>query len=191
MRDDASTGGAETPWRLEADRIAIDCGAAPGLLLLRLRADDAAARAAAAAALGTTLPRGPATPVASPGLTLYWTAPDAVLIDAGTAEARAALQARLAPALCGHHAALVALGHARCRATLRGPGAGRLLAKGTGLDLDPERFPAGTAALTRLALVTVLLHRLDDTPCFALYADRAAETYLRAWLTDAARDLAP
>ena len=25
----------------------------------------------------------------------------------------------------------------------------------------------------------------------ALFADRAAETYLRAWLTDAARDLAP
>jgi heterotetrameric sarcosine oxidase gamma subunit len=191
MRDDDSIGGAQTPWRLDVAGIAIDCSAAPGLMLLRLRADDDAAREATAALLGAALPRGPAAPVAACGSTLYWTAPDAVLIDAGTAEARAALQARLAHALAGHHAALVPLGDARCRATLRGPGAGRLLAKGTGLDLDPDHFPAGAAALTRLAMVTVLLHRLDDTPCFALYAERAAETYLRIWLTDAARDLAP
>ncbi len=161
---------------------------APGLIVLRLRADDADARAALAAALGAALPTGPARPTVAAGLRLYWTAPDSVLLDVGPDDV-AAWIARLASALAGRHAAVHALGDARTRFVVAGTAARGVLAKGTGIDLDPRSFPVGGAALTRLAQIPVLIACTHAEPSFAILAERPLETHLWTWLVDAARSL--
>jgi sarcosine oxidase subunit gamma len=161
---------------------------AAGLIVLRVRADDVEARTAAAAALGAALPTGPARPIGATGLRLYWTAPDAVLLDVGQDEV-AAWTSRLARALAGRHAAVHALGDARTRFVLAGSGARGVLAKGTGIDLDPRSFPIGGAALTRLAQIPVLIECTHAEPVFALLAERPLEEHLWTWLVDAARSL--
>jgi sarcosine oxidase subunit gamma len=177
--------------RIDAAGVSLSRAAAPGLVVLRLRAGDTAARGAAAALLGTALPSGPAHPVLGAGLDLYWTAPDALLLDAGDADAARALVERLASGLAGHHAACHALGDARTRFSLAGPAARVLLAKGTGIDLDPRVFAPGMAALTRFAQIPALLVFRGEAAGYALLADRPLETYLWDWLADAARSLAP
>ncbi len=161
---------------------------APGQVLLRLRAVDHETRNAAAAALGAALPTGPARPTTATGLRLYWTAPDTVLLDAGQDDG-ATWIARLASGLAGRHAAVHALGDARTRFVVAGAAARDVLAKGTGIDLDPRSFPVAEARLTRLAQIPVLIECTHAEPVFAILADRPLETYLWAWLVDAARSL--
>lgn len=177
--------------RFEAPGLALTETSAAGLVVLRLRADDDAARAAAAAILGVGLPAGPARPVLGAPHDLFWTAPDAVLADAGTASAAAALVDRLRTGLVGHHAACHAIGDSRARFDIVGAGARGLLAKGTGIDLDARAFGPGSAALTRFALLPVLLVCRDAAPGFSVFADRPVGAYLRDWLVDAARGGAP
>lgn len=177
--------------RFEAPGVVLAEAPASGLVVLRLRADDLAARAAAAAILGVRLPAGPAHPVLGAPHDLFWTAPDAVLADAGTASAAAALVDRLRAGLAGHHAACHAIGDARVRFDVAGAAARGLLAKGTGIDLDARVFAPGTAALTRFALLPVLLVCRDATPGFSIFADRPVAAYLWDWLVDAARGGAP
>lgn len=161
---------------------------APGLIVLRLRADDHDTRRAAADALGAALPTGPARPTVATGLRLYWTAPDTVLLDAGQDDV-AAWVARLASGLAGHHAAVHALGDARTRFVAAGSAARGVLAKGTGIDLDARSFPIGGTALTRLAQIPVLIECTHVEPIFAILAERPLETHLWTWLVDAARSL--
>ncbi len=60
-----------------------------------------------------------------------------------------------------------------------------LLATGTGIDLRPARFPAGTCCRTRLGQVaTVIVSEAPDV--FDLYVDRSYETYLTDWLAESA-----
>lgn len=168
----------------------LQLGRAPagGLVVLRLRADDVEARAVAAAELGATLPTSPARPIAGRGFRLYWTAPDAVLIDVGQDDA-AAWATRLRRALDGRHATVQPLSDARTRFIVAGSAARAVLARGTGIDLDPRSFPIGGAALTRLAQIPVLLECTHEEPVFAILADRPLEEHLWDWLVDAAQSL--
>lgn len=168
----------------------LQLGRAPanGLIALRLRADDLEARTAAAAALGAALPTSPARPIGATGLRLYWTAPDAVLLDVGQDDVDGWTK-RLAAALDGRHAAIHPLGDARTRFIVAGTAARRVLAKGTGIDLDPRSLPIGGAALTRLARIPVLMECTHAEPVFAILAERPLEEHLWAWLVDAARSL--
>jgi heterotetrameric sarcosine oxidase gamma subunit len=118
---------------------------------------------------------------------LFWTAPDAVLADARSAAAAAALVDRLRVGLAGHHAACHAIGDARARFDVTGAASRGLLVKGTGIDLDARVFAPGTAALTRFALLSVLLVCRDAAPSFSIFADRPIAAYLWDWLVDAAR----
>lgn len=161
---------------------------ASGLIVLRVRANDVETRTAAATALGAALPTGPARPIAATGLRLYWTAPDTVLLDVGQDDV-AAWTARLARALAGRHAAVHDLGDARTRFVVAGSAARGVLAKGTGIDLDPRGLPIGGAALTRLAQIPVLIECTHAEPIFAILAERPLETHLWTWLVDAARSL--
>jgi sarcosine oxidase, subunit gamma len=172
----------------KAAGLQLGCAPAPGLILLRLRADDVEARAIAAGALGVALPTDPARPIGATGLRLYWTAPDAVLLDVGQDDVERWID-RLTGALDGRHAALHALGDARTRFIVAGSSARQVLAKGTGIDLDPRRFPVGGAALTRLAQLGVLIECTHDKPVFALIVERPVEDHLWSWLVDAARSL--
>jgi len=177
--------------RFESPGLVLTRAPAPGLVMLRLRAGDAAARAAAAALLGTGLPAGPAHPVLGAPQDLFWTAPDAVLADAGSAVAAADLVDRLRAGLVGHHAACHAIGDARVRVDVTGVASRGLLAKGTGVDLDARVFGPGAAALTRFTLLSVLLVCRDAAPSFSIFADRPVAAYLWDWLIDAARGGTP
>jgi len=172
----------------KAAGLQLGCAPATGLIQLRLRADDVGARAIAAGAIGAALPTGPARPIGATGLRLYWTAPDAVLLDVGHDDVRAWIT-RLARALEGRHVALHALGDARTRFIVAGSAARRVLAKGMGIDLDPRGFPVGSAALTKLAQLTVLIECTHDEPVFALLAERPVEEHLWSWLIDCAHSL--
>lgn len=177
------------PSRFEVPGLVLTRAPAPGLIVLRLRADDAGARTAAAAALGAALPPGPARPVLGPPRDIFWTAPDAFLLDAGSAEAAAGLACELRAALAGRHAACHPIADARACFGVAGAAAAGLLAKGTGIDLDPRVFVPGSAALSRLASLPALIVRRDAAPAFAIFVDRPAGTYLWDWLTDAARSV--
>lgn len=73
--------------------------------------------------------------------------------------------------------------------TLQGPATRAALAKGCGLDLHPERFPAGHCARTRLAQLAVIVDCVDPAPRFDLYVGRSYVKYLMSWLNDAAVEL--
>lgn len=158
---------------------------ADGLIILRLRADDILAQAAVARALGSGLPQTPRQPLETAAFRIFWTAPNAWLIETRSGDA-AALAARLSEALADQHAAVVEASDARTVFRISGAAARRLMAKGTGIDLHPRAFKAGEAALTRFAALTVLVHQISDEPAFVLYAERPAEDYLWTWFTDAA-----
>lgn len=59
-----------------------------------------------------------------------------------------------------------------------------LLAKGCGLDFDPEAFPPGRCARTRFAQVVVILKCLEES-VFELAVARSHANYLHGWLVDA------
>ncbi len=59
------------------------------------------------------------------------------------------------------------------------------LAEGCSVDLDGKAFPSGRYALTRLQHLSVIIHRLDDTPRFRVLVDRSVARFLRDWLMGA------
>ena len=59
------------------------------------------------------------------------------------------------------------------------------LAEGCSVDLDDKAFPSGRYALTRLQHLSVIIHRLDDTPRFRVLVDRSVARFLRDWLMGA------
>jgi sarcosine oxidase, subunit gamma len=69
---------------------------------------------------------------------------------------------------------------------VQGPATRELLAKGCGLDLHPQTFPAGRCARTRFAQIPVIVECLDESARFGLYVARSYHNYLYAWLNDAA-----
>ena len=56
------------------------------------------------------------------------------------------------------------------------------LAEGCSVDLDGNAFPSGRYALTRLQHLSVIIHRMDDTPRFRVLVDRSMARFLRDWL---------
>ena len=58
------------------------------------------------------------------------------------------------------------------------------LAEGCSVDLDDDEFPVGRYALTRLQHLSVIIHRLDDTPRYRILVDRSVAQFLRDWLGD-------
>jgi sarcosine oxidase subunit gamma len=68
---------------------------------------------------------------------------------------------------------------------IAGPGARRLLATGSGIDLRPESFPVGSCCRTRLAQVAaVIVAEAPET--YDVYVDRSYGTYLSDWLAESA-----
>lgn len=168
-----------------------------GLLAIRVRADDATARRAVGEALAMTLPTTPSRPSFAATRRLYWTAPDAILLDLDASIGAQALAIDLTSRLASHHVALHDVGDARTRIIVSGKNARTILAKGTGIDLDPRCFPPGAAALTRFAgLTTLLVHQggAEDgssEPRYELLIDRPTADWLWTWLLDAAREFEP
>jgi sarcosine oxidase subunit gamma len=163
-----------------------------GIVNLRIRRDDAEARAAFEAAFGFALPAEPNTAAGSGGTTALWLGPDEWWIlapgaepDAGQAGAR-----RLHEALGGHLCAITDVGESRTCIQVAGPRARDLLQKGSPLDFHPRAFTPGTCAQSVLAKATVVVHLVEDGgadgPAFDIYVLRSFADYLWRWLEDAA-----
>lgn len=66
---------------------------------------------------------------------------------------------------------------------IAGPGARDLVAAGCGLDIRPEKFPAGNCCRTRLAQIAAII-AAEGPEQFDIYVDRSYEVYLGEWLRD-------
>ena len=90
--------------------------------------------------------------------------------------------------LAAQNIALVDLTDGMSTLEVQGPATREILAKGCGLDLHPQTFPAGHCARTRFAQIPVIVECLDESESarFGLYAARSYHNYLCAWLNDAA-----
>ena len=62
------------------------------------------------------------------------------------------------------------------------------LAEGCSVDLDGKAFPSGRYVLTRLQHLSVIIHRLDDTPRFRILVDRCVARFLWDWFMCAIPD---
>jgi len=158
-----------------------------GVVNLRVRRDDPAARQALEDALGTTLP-GVSGTAAAGELTVIGLGPDEWLVVGGEGPAVAA---RLERGTAGHFVGITDLGENYATLLLTGPRAREVLAKGCPLDLDASVFKPGDAASSLVAKATVVLRLLADGPdgaVFHLLVRRSFAEYLYRWLEDAGRE---
>lgn len=90
-------------------------------------------------------------------------------------------------AIPGAIASIIDLSSSRTRLSLAGAAAADVLLKGIPIDLAPDRFPAGSVAVTGVHHTPILLHRtaLDR---FEIYAMRTFALTVLEWLTDAAME---
>lgn len=56
------------------------------------------------------------------------------------------------------------------------------LAAGCSVDFHDSEFPTGRYVLTRLQHLSVIIHRLDDTPNYRILVDRSVAQFLWGWL---------
>jgi sarcosine oxidase, subunit gamma len=172
----AGTAGVtlyERPWR--------------GQLVLRGDIDSRAFVSALGRVLGVSAPRTPNTVKKKDDTAILWLGPDEWLIVVpGGREAK--LSAELRKALARQHTALTDVSDSRVVIGLTGPHARDVLMKGCSLDLHPRAFAAGHCAQTRLARAHMLLHQLDESPAYDVYAHRSFADYVWRWLENAAEE---
>jgi heterotetrameric sarcosine oxidase gamma subunit len=93
--------------------------------------------------------------------------------------------AALWQAACAHVGAAVDLSSGLTALHLSGPQVRELLSRGCRLDLDPEVFPAGSAAATIMAQVAVILAVLPSG--LVLLTPASTARHLREWLASTAK----
>jgi sarcosine oxidase subunit gamma len=154
---------------------------------VRIEPDSAGARGIDEA-LGARLPRKVGETSHSGGHTALWLGPDEWLVvseaDAGT------LVDQLREAAGGTTAQVLDLSANRTVIELTGPGARSVLEKGCPADLHPRTFRDGSAIVTSLARVPVLVWKVDAER-FRVMPRASLARYVAAWLLDAVREFAP
>ncbi|GAA3710679.1 sarcosine oxidase subunit gamma [Zhihengliuella alba] len=139
---------------------------------------------------GLPLPSGVGEVTGDPaGLHLLWLGPDEFLAvdvsrrqEPGEADAPAA-------ALAGLPGQVVDLSANRTVLVLGGANARAVLEKGCHLDLHPRVFSVGTAVLTQIGPVPVILHRTAEQE-YRLYPRASFADYTVRWLVDAMAEFA-
>lgn len=154
--------------------------------ILRARGE---AMAAAAAPLGTKLPRLACRAAQAGSMAALWLGPDEWLLLAPEAEGPA-LAERLNAALAGLPHSLADVGHRQGGLLLSGPAATLVLNVGCPLDFDPDAFPIGMCTRTVLAKAEIVLWR-TGAEAFRVEAQRSFLPYVQGFLTEAAREFAP
>ncbi len=160
----------------------------PFLTMVGLRAvagSEAAGRLEEA--LGIELPRRCGAVTAAPGLSVLWLSPDEFLAVADRAPAD--LTAELVTALGDGPGAVLDLSANRTTFALAGPSARSVLEKGCPLDLHPRSLAAGTAYLTMIGAVPVVLWKTGDDSFWILPRSSYAD-FLGRWLIDAMTEFA-
>ena len=158
---------------------------------LGLRAvSGSASWSALEAALAVPLPTGVGEVTGdADGMHVLWLGPDEFLAVDVSREQQPRESAAVEAALDGLPGQVVDLTANRTILELTGPGARFVLEKGCAADLHPRAFPVGTAIVTQLGLVPVILHRASDT-AFRLYPRASFADHTARWLLDAMLEFA-
>ncbi len=138
--------------------------------------------------LGTSLPnRCGSVTTAGDGVSVLWLSPDEFLVI--SEQPPAVLAAELVEALGSGPGAVLDLSANRTTFALAGPSARAVLEKGCPLDLHPRSFVVGTAYLTLIGSVPVLLWKIADDAYRILPRSSYAD-FLGRWLIDAMQEFA-
>jgi sarcosine oxidase subunit gamma len=160
---------------------------------LRCTPGEAAVPEAVKAGLGLALPASVfgSTVSSAAHVRALWIGPGDWLIVCGEADSDT-VQAKLRAALAGASGALTDVGHGYAVLNISGPNAADVLAQGCGLDLYPDVFAPGHCAMTGLAKMRVVIHRLPvRSPSgtgFDVYVARSFANSLWHFVTMAATE---
>ena len=135
--------------------------------------------------LGLELPRVPNTTTVNSGMTAMWLGPDEWLVRTDDGK-EGNLADALRQAVKGQHAAVTPVSDAYQVFRISGSEARAVLNQGAGIDLHPRSFSPGKCVRTNLGKMGVILHQIDDTPSYDVYAWRSYANYVRLWLHTAA-----
>ena len=144
--------------------------------IVELRGDPAAATRCLAAAGLHALPRANSVASNADGADVLWLGPRRWLVMAPLAY-ETALAVRLGEAASAEAMlAAVCVSDMWTGIALRGPGAPDVLAQGTPLEFEAERFPGDAASFTDLFAVIALLRRAADG--FEIWCDRSLAQHI-------------
>jgi sarcosine oxidase subunit gamma len=159
----------------------------PVQLGLRARPGSASATALEGV-LGAPLPTGHGRVTGDQdGMHVLWLSPDEFLAVDLSREQVPGEGRDLEDALEGLPGQVVDLSANRTVLDLSGPRVRDVLDKGCHADLHPRAFEVGTAIVTQLGLVPVILHRYADSG-YRVYPRASFADYLVRWLLDAAEE---
>jgi sarcosine oxidase subunit gamma len=161
----------------------------PFLTMVSVRVDpDSDAARGIDVALGAPLPRQVGETSQHGAHTALWLGPDEWLV-LSQADAEVLVEQLRAGAGDGP-SQIVDVSANRTLVELSGPGARGVLEKGCPADLHPRNFADGTAIVTSLARVPVLLWKVDADH-FRVLPRASLAQYVALWLLDAMREFAP
>ena len=129
---------------------------------------------------GITLPAGPQEKMDNE-FSAYWLAPNDWLLVNPAADADS-IKVALRDAVDGAAAVVTDMTDAWSIIDISGDGAVAKLAEGCSVDLDDNELPCGRYVLTRLQHLSIIIHRLDNTPRFRVLVDRSVARFLWDWL---------
>ena len=132
--------------------------------------------------LGTPLPTGCGDVTTADGAQVLWLSPDEFLVI--SSEPAAELTPGLVEDLQGERGSATDLSANRTAFVLQGPSARSVLEKGCPLDLHPRTFAVGTAYLTLIGKVPVIMWKVADEEFWILPRSSFAD-FLGRWLLDA------
>ncbi|HEX9706256.1 MAG TPA: sarcosine oxidase subunit gamma family protein [Steroidobacteraceae bacterium] len=139
-----------------------------------------AARDAAGAAFGVSLPETPCRANSLGNRAALWLGPDEHLL-LGPASDTPILAAGLEAALTGIAHSLVDVSQRQVALQLRGPHVDAILNSGCPLDLDPVEFPPGMCTRTLLGKADIVLWRRSAEE-YHLEVWRSFSDYVTGWL---------
>ena len=132
--------------------------------------------------LGAALPSACGSVAIGDGVSVLWLSPDEFLVVSEEPPAR--LTSGLGAALGGEPGSATDLSANRTTFELAGPSARAVLEKGCPLDLHPRAFEVGTAYLTLIGSVPVVLWKVADE-LYRILPRSSFADFLGRWLLDA------
>ena len=178
----ALQGNDGQSWSLQTERLSLHAVDDIRKLRLQVRPRVEVDKSWLESLLGTVLPESPQEKMNNEA-TVYWLGPDDWLL-VNPAPDTGSIARVLQEAANGATYALTDVSDAWSIIDISGDDAQSRLAEGCSVDLDDNEFPVGCYALTRLQHLSVIIHRLDDTPRYRILVDRSVAQFLRDWLGD-------
>ena len=176
----ALQGDDGASWSLQTERLGLNAIDNIRKLRLQVRPRAEVDKGRLEKLLGTVLPGGPQEKVNNDAAA-YWLAPNDWLLVNPAADTDS-IKVALRDASGDATSVVTDVTDAWSIIDISGEDAPARLAQGCPVDLHDSAFPSGRYALTRLQHLSVIIHRLDDTPRFRILVDRSVAQYLRDWL---------